>query len=48
MDGLMLRIAWTDNDVIGWGVSLAPYLDRWPDTFPSNPDGSGALTASGR
>jgi hypothetical protein len=47
MDGLTLSIAWTDNDAIGWGVSLAPYLDRWPDTFPSNPDGPGALKASG-
>ncbi len=45
-DGLMLRIEWSDSDASGWGASLAPYLDRWPDTFPKNVDGPGAVSAA--
>lgn len=42
-DALTLKIEWSDADAVGWGVSFGPYLDRWPDTFPPNPDGPGAV-----
>jgi hypothetical protein len=35
-DTLMLKIEWSDGDARGWNTSFAPYLDRWPDTFPAN------------
>jgi hypothetical protein len=35
-DGVALRIEWSDGDARGWGVSFAPYLDCWPDTFSQN------------
>jgi hypothetical protein len=41
-DALTLSIDWTADDAIGWGVSLAAYLDRWPEQFPDNPGGPGA------
>ncbi len=47
-DALALRIEWSDADAIGWGVSFARYLDQWPDTFPPNPDGPGAVSERGR
>lgn len=42
-DALMLKIEWTETDASGWGASFTPYLDRWPDMFPENPDGPGAI-----
>jgi hypothetical protein len=46
-DALALRIEWSEADAIGWGASFASYLDRWPDTFPPNTDGPGAVKESG-
>ena len=46
-DALALRIDWSDTEVVGWGQSLAPYVDRWPDTFPENMAGPGAVRGSG-
>lgn len=46
-DALALRIEWTAADAVGWGVSFAAYLDQWPETFPENPDGPGAIKADG-
>lgn len=45
-DALTLRIEWGDADAIGWGVSFGQYLDRWPESFPLNPDGPGAVKGS--
>jgi hypothetical protein len=42
-DALTLRIEWSDADAVGWLASFAQYLDRWPETFPPNPDGPGAV-----
>lgn len=42
-DSLVLRIEWSDGDATGWETSFAPYLDRWPDTFPESRDGPGAV-----
>ena len=47
-DALALRIEWTDEDARGWGISFASYLDRWPDSFPENPSGPGAVKAADR
>jgi hypothetical protein len=47
-DALALRIEWSDADATGWAASLAPYLDCWPDTFPENPIGPGALKGADR
>jgi hypothetical protein len=45
-DALALRIEWSTDDARGWDASLAPYLDRWPDTFPVSRDGPGAVRAA--
>lgn len=42
-DTLMLKIEWSETDARGWNASFVPYLDRWPDTFPENRDGPGAI-----
>lgn len=42
-DTLTLMLEWSASDATGWGTSFAPYLDKWPDTFPDNPDGPGAV-----
>ena len=47
-DILAFRIDWKETDAEGWGASLAPYLDRWPDTFPVNTNGPGAVKAADR
>lgn len=47
-DALALRLEWSEADATGWGASLAPYLDRWPETFPINSDGPGSATAADR
>jgi hypothetical protein len=47
-DTLTLKIDWIETDASGWDASFAPYLDRWPDTFPENPDGPGAIRGVGR
>lgn len=41
-DALILRIRWDGDQAEAWNTSLTPYLDRWPDAFPINPDGPGA------
>jgi len=46
-DALALRIEWSDADAVGWGASFASYLELWPDTFPPNTDGPGAVKESG-
>jgi hypothetical protein len=45
-DALALKIEWSDRDAKGWGVSFAPYLDRWPHTFPENSSGPGAIKSA--
>lgn len=44
-DRLTLDVMWSPDDAKGWGASFAPYLDRWPATFPENPGGPGAANA---
>lgn len=47
-DALALKIEWSDGDAKGWGVSFARYLDRWPDIFPENTSGPGAIKPADR
>lgn len=47
-DALALRIEWSGADAKGWGASFAPYLDRWPDTFPEKMDGPGTVKPARR
>ncbi len=44
-DALTLRIEWSADNTVGWGTSLRDFLDRWPATFPENPDGPGSVTS---
>jgi len=47
-DALALKIEWSDDDARGWGSSFAAYLDCWPDKFPKNTSGPGAVTPARR
>lgn len=41
-DVLMLRITWSEDDAVGWGVSFKDYMDRWIDEFPEITGGPGS------
>jgi hypothetical protein len=47
-DALALKIEWSDGDATGWSSSFAAYLDCWPDKFPKNTSGPGAVTPTRR
>lgn len=47
-DALALKIEWSDRDARGWGSSFIAYLDRWPDKFPENTSGPGAVIPTRR
>jgi hypothetical protein len=47
-DALALKIEWSDDDARGWSSSFAAYLDCWPDKFPKNTSGPGAVTPARR
>ncbi len=45
-DRLTLRVEWSATEALGWGTSLREFLDQWPETFPENRTGPGAVTGS--
>ena len=42
-DALLLEVTWTEDDAVGWAVSLRDYLETWTD-LPELPTGPGAVS----
>jgi hypothetical protein len=42
-DTLLLEVTWTEDDAVGWAVSLRDYLETWTD-LPELPWGPGAVS----
>ncbi|MCW5812564.1 MAG: hypothetical protein KIT84_16165 [Labilithrix sp.] len=42
-DGLPFEVVLRGEDATGWGASLTPYLERWPETLPVVAGGPGTI-----